>query len=134
MGKWFTREVRVGATPPEQGLSTDTAEELTKVSALDWKPTGTLITTSLLVAMVASMGFTASTLAFMVGTGYLKPHAVSPRRMCVPCNTLSITSDPNDDMSSGFERDGDICCSRDSKQTQLIISTVSRVPCLNDLC
>ena len=123
--------MEVDDAAPQQEVSTDQVNDKPKTllpSIIDLKPTRVLMAAFLLVATVTSIGFTASTLAVMLKTDYLTPDEAS-HRMCVPCNTLMVTNDPIDDVSSGFEKEGDICCSRNSTQTQLIITTVSDIPC-----
>ena len=139
---WFTREVSIGGdAAPGQRLSNGQAleespsklEVTNKVTGWTTRKTCTLIAASLLVAMVTSMGFTAGTLMVLLETGYLtSPGALN--RVCVPCDALKISSDPVDDLSRGFEKEDDMCCTRNSTQLQLIIRTVSHVARFNQRC
>ena len=150
MAGWFTREVSIGGEgattvwAPGQGLFNGQAveeapskQEVTKSWTSRKTATVSLIAACVLVAMVTSMGFTVATIFVLLETGYMTvtppAQAEAFTRVCVPCDALRITSDPLDDLSSGFDKEDNdtICCTSNSTELQIIISTVSHVTCSN---
>ena len=145
----YTREVSVVDMTAELGLTGDrlsssrmkgTSESMASLTSGSEShraagPTRmcTLIAVCLLVSMITSIAFTVGALMVLLETGRLTTTGrPAMARVCVPCEALRISHDPVDDMTAGFDRDGELCCTRNASQLQTLITSVSHnCLCLN---